>query len=394
MAASSKSAAVYLLDPLNAPEPAQDTGLGSHFGSTFDAKSPVTSSPKTPSRVSVSRDSLGSRNPFRDGASEKDGVSISEQAIPEVGARGRLSNSNDQHSSPRRRAGTVGQGGPPPYQTSANSPPSSHRGHHRRTSSLSARYPGDDSHKPLDIIRRDSQRAHRAPHLKKRHQPGADLIDRLDPAIGGRAYHHEGPYDAALLARNSSFQSSPVAALETSNAEALKATPAENIKDSLDRHMPLDGVAIVPPGVPDRFGRTYEYEEGADLLREPGGDGPGYKRWSDKDYSPDDLKGRSEPTFSLDRALKAHTLTDNGIELKDSRKISQDYKRASQAGKLDPRDPVEIAGGEAEYAALYSSGHRRSGSSGEMRRTGSLRAAGESLKKRIGSLRRKKEHDA
>jgi hypothetical protein len=172
--------------------------------------------------------------------------------------------------------------------------------------------------------------------------------------------------------------------------------------------------------VPDRFGRTYEYEEGADLLREPGGDGPGYKRWSDKvspqsplhdasirtrhtpltyafhhqDYSPDDLKGRSEPTFSLDRALKAHTLTDNGIELKDSRKISQDYKRASQDGKLDPRDPVEIAGGEAEYAALYSSGHRRSGSSGEMRRTGSLRAAGESLKKRIGSLRRKKEHDA
>jgi hypothetical protein len=62
----------------------------------------------------------------------------------------------------------------------------------------------------------------------------------------------------------------------------LKATPAENIKDSLDRHMPLDGVAAVPPGVPDRFGRTYEYEEGADLLREPGGDGPGYKRWSDK----------------------------------------------------------------------------------------------------------------
>jgi hypothetical protein len=29
-----------------------------------------------------------------------------------------------------------------------------------------------------------------------------------------------------------------------------------------------------------------------------------------------------------------------------------------------------------------------------VRRTGSLRAAGESLKRRIGSLRRKKEHEA
>jgi hypothetical protein len=112
-----------------------------------------------------------------------------------------------------------------------------------------------------------------------------------------------------------------------------------------------------------------------------------------QDYSPDDLKGRSEPTFSLDRALKAHTLTDGGIELRDHRKISQDYKRASQDGTLDKRDPVVIAGGEAEYAALYSGGHNRTSSS-DVKRTGSLRAAGESLKKRIGSLRKKKEHEA
>jgi hypothetical protein len=112
-----------------------------------------------------------------------------------------------------------------------------------------------------------------------------------------------------------------------------------------------------------------------------------------QDYSPEDLKGRSEPTFSLDRALKAHTLTDNGIEMQDHRKVSQDYNRAARTGNLDARDPVEIAGGEAEYAALYTSGHRRSTSS-EVKRTGSLRAAGESLKKRIGSLRKKKEHEA
>jgi hypothetical protein len=38
----------------------------------------------------------------------------------------------------------------------------------------------------------------------------------------------------------------------------------------------LEGVAIVPPGVADRFGRVLDYEEGADLHREPGAD---YRRW-------------------------------------------------------------------------------------------------------------------
>jgi hypothetical protein len=134
----------------------------------------------------------------------------------------------------------------------------------------------------LEIIRKDSKKAHRSPHLRKKHQPGPDIIDRLDPVIGGRPYHHEGPYDAALLSRNTRPEYSPVAALRDSNQEALKATPPENIKDALERHRPLDGVAAVPPGLPDRFGRTYNYEEGADLLHEDAGDGPGYKRWAGK----------------------------------------------------------------------------------------------------------------
>lgn len=112
--------------------------------------------------------------------------------------------------------------------------------------------------------------------------PGADLIDKLDPAFGGRAYHHEGPYDAALLARNTSYENSPVAALESSNAEAIKATPAENVKDAVERHIPLDGVAIVPPGMQDRFGRTYNYEEGADLMHEMNNTEPGFSRYVDK----------------------------------------------------------------------------------------------------------------
>lgn len=153
-------------------------------------------------------------------------------------------------------------------------------GRPRRGSSLRERYPGDNSHQPLDIIRRDSKKASRSPHLRRQHLPGADTIDRLDPAVGGRAYHHEGPYDAALQGVNRMDKKhAPIAALESSNQEALKATPAENVKDAVERHKPLDGVAAVPPGQPDRLGRTYNYEEGTDMMREGTGDDPGYKRW-------------------------------------------------------------------------------------------------------------------
>ena len=92
----------------------------------------------------------------------------------------------------------------------------------------------------------------------------------------GGAYHHDGPYDATLLARNMSFTSSPVEAVAASNEEALKATPREKIVDSVQKHRPLDGVAIVPPGVTDREGRVYHYEEGTDMMIEDGGN---YKRW-------------------------------------------------------------------------------------------------------------------
>ena len=134
------------------------------------------------------------------------------------------------------------------------------------------------SHRPLDQLRKEANAATRAPHLKKRHMPGADAIDVLDRTFEG-AYHHEGPYDATLLARNTSYQSSPVEAVRNTNNEALKATPRENIKDSLDRHVPLQGTAIIPPGMAGLDGRTMQYEEGADLMREPDAPGGAYKRW-------------------------------------------------------------------------------------------------------------------
>jgi hypothetical protein len=43
--------------------------------------------------------------------------------------------------------------------------------------------------------------------------------------------------------------------------------------------MPLQGTAIVPPGMEGLNGKEMKYEEGADLMREPDASGGAYKRW-------------------------------------------------------------------------------------------------------------------
>jgi hypothetical protein len=134
------------------------------------------------------------------------------------------------------------------------------------------------SHRPLDQIRKDAKAANRAPHLRKKHIPGADIIDTLDSTFGS-PYHHGGPYDATLLSRNTDIKNSPVDAVRRSNAEALRATPRENIRDALDKHVPLQGTAVIPPGMQGHDGRRMEYEEGADLMREADAPGGAYKRW-------------------------------------------------------------------------------------------------------------------
>jgi hypothetical protein len=287
-------AAAELVNPFTEPEPSHETGPGAHFGSTFAGMSES----KTGSSASHTR---SSSNPYRNAPKAKSGASTSVNPV------GQSTPPRYASGSPRIRDSPAGRGSPPTKfpdyreaalgsgthrtrRSSENPPPtydavagsSSGGGHRRRTSSLAQRYPGDESHKPLDNIRRDSRKASKPHHLKKRSMQGADIIDRLDPAIGGRPYHHEGPYDAASLARNRDPKYAPVAALETTNSETIRATPQEAIKDALDKHMPLDGVAVVPPGQPDRLGRTYDYEEGTDMMREGLNGEPGYKQWSGK----------------------------------------------------------------------------------------------------------------
>ena len=135
------------------------------------------------------------------------------------------------------------------------------------------------SHRPLDILRKEARAADRAPHLRRKQMPMTDTIDALD-TIGG-TYHHGGPYDATLASRNQNKKYSPVAAVEESNREALRATPRANIQDSLNKKMPLQGTADIPSGERDFTGDTINYEEGADLMRERDAQGGAYKRWDD-----------------------------------------------------------------------------------------------------------------
>ena len=161
-----------------------------------------------------------------------------------------------------------------------------------------------------------------------------------------------------------------MAALNLTNKEAIKATPKDKIRDSLNDHRPLDGTAMVPPGHRDVFGELYEYEEGADLMREPGGD---YKRWPGVQYHPDDLKGKGEPSYSIEKALKDHEALqkrhgsgDREIELAERPKPAQEPNVAATSGQS------------------YGEWERE-------RRGSHARKVSDGLKRRVGSLR-KKEH--
>jgi hypothetical protein len=61
------------------------------------------------------------------------------------------------------------------------------------------------SHRSLDQLCKEAKAADRAPHLKKKHMLGADVIDVLDKSVFRGVYHHEGLYNTTLLPRNMSY---------------------------------------------------------------------------------------------------------------------------------------------------------------------------------------------
>jgi hypothetical protein len=113
-----------------------------------------------------------------------------------------------------------------------------------------------------------------------------------------------------------------------------------------------------------------------------------------QEYHKDDLEGVGEPAFSLDRALKAHTIHERdfdgqrGIELSD-RPLMSDYDKQKDRKKLDERDPVEIAGGSSRYADLVIAADTDAHT---VNRTSSLLKVSDGLKKRL-SVRRKRQDE-
>ncbi|PMD61394.1 uncharacterized protein K444DRAFT_611646 [Hyaloscypha bicolor E] len=354
-------ASKYLLDPLTAPEPSQETGPGSHFNRpSSTSKGPaVASTSKTPS-VSAYPTPPTSASPTKSSFHPSNPYSSSSSSAHRQAAFGAYPNAG-------------------PSRKSIDEPTGNDIGR-RRGSSLGERFPGDMSHRPLDQLRKEAKAANRAPHLKKKHLPGADVIDVLDKSVLGGAYHHEGPYDATLLARNTSYQSSPVEATRGTNAEAIRATPRENIKDSLDKHVPLQGTAIIPPGMEGYDGRPMTYEEGADLMRELDAPGGAYKRWAGIKYLPGDYKGKGEPSYSIEKSLKD--------QKSDHRRILSDgnsYEMQPQNGSSASRQR-SASGSHPGNALNYSEFE------GQVRRSNTTgRRVGEGLKRRFGSLRRSKK---
>ena len=318
---TTSQASRYLLDPLNAPEPSAETGPGTHYNSTFAPQAQDQSSGSSHTEPQQTPPpSARSKNPSSSKRIQKTPPSVSVRSVnPPSSQKPTPSVSDRSSNNPYRNASSTGYPSPPQsvsprkerFSTSTNgrdafpdfdgsySPTATRRsvdqastqiptstggqnstitsdGHRRRGSSLSQRYPGDQSHRPLDTIKKETKAANRHPHLRKKHIVGSDSIDRMD-TLGN--FHHEGPYDATLLARNMSSTNSPVEAVRTTNQEALRATPQEMVKDSVEKHRPLDGVAMIPPGTEDRYGNVYNYDEGTDMMIEDSPGGGAYKRW-------------------------------------------------------------------------------------------------------------------
>ncbi|KAI1406906.1 hypothetical protein F5Y13DRAFT_144039 [Hypoxylon sp. FL1857] len=233
--------------------------------------------------------------------------------------------------------------------------------------------------RPLEAIKRATKAADRAPHLRKKNFTGPDLVDALDDTGFGGSYHHDGPYDATLASRNRDKRYAPVEAVKYGNQEALKATPRENIVDSLERHVPLQGTASIPPGQRDLSGRVMEYEEGADLMREPDAEGGPYKRWDHITYRPEDLKGKGEPYYTMEEDLKRQK------QLQKSRRRSGEYEMQSSARATGSSNKDGNVMVRERSASLGPAGP--SGSSPKGKRLS------DGIKRRFGSLRRRRDDD-
>ncbi|RMZ85131.1 hypothetical protein DV738_g11, partial [Chaetothyriales sp. CBS 135597] len=450
----------YLINPLTAPQPAEESGPGTSFllgGAPYTVSPKATPQRRTSNRLSKANNprrsiisdlptaelkrstSLGRPPSYstsvssvaqhsKDSRSSKNAADIKERYVKDVkdvksgkdvkpaadikNAKHNVNNSHrsnsivkDSHSTRPTKAYPA----PPPSafpRSSSTNPTTARRSRQatfppssgsaapsrRRATSLSEKFPGDMSHRPLDTLRKEKYVADRSRHSTRSHQIRPDTIDSLDDAAPA-AYHHSGPYDSTLFARNN-CANSPLAALADSNAEALKATPVEKIIDSVQGHHPLDGVAAYAPGETDRNGHKYEYEQGENMMIADGAGGGAYKRWPGIQYDPDDIKGKGEPSYSIEKALKEASLEnknkdEEGIELTSTHTHHHHHhnllhlplRRHSEKGRRLSRSGGQSGKGAALVTTTTASSDETSNSL-LPHRSGSFKT----LRKRIGSM--------
>jgi hypothetical protein len=254
----SKMAQNHLINPLHAPSPSEETGLNTSFRSTF--------APATESQEDLIRHQQNLQ------AAQRTQDRAFQEKIHHPAA---FSDFSPKTASPLGPNGGGGKGRQRASSTTTMSPPSS---------PYSAGGAGVGATVTTPLRKRGNSLNHHHHHSsssprsnngkssgdrrRRRLSVPVDTIDSLDFGPGG-PYHHEGPFDATLVSRNLNLISSPVAALASSNAEALSATPRENVLNALTKHRPLEGTASVPPGVRDEWGRRYNYKE-SNVMQESG----------------------------------------------------------------------------------------------------------------------------
>ncbi|RNJ52921.1 hypothetical protein D7B24_002655 [Verticillium nonalfalfae] len=374
----------YLLDPLTAPEPSQEDGPGSTF---------VNPDPLLRTFSRRNKDSTASKNetplPTPPTSASPTRVSFQPPSNTSVSRSTSTRNHTGSRSHPPR---------PEKHTRSISTPVT---GFHR-PQSISQRYPGDMSHRPLDVIKREQRAADRSPHLRtRRHGPNTDIIDGLD-TMGG-IYHHGGPYDATLASRNRNKMYSPLDAVKDSNMEALRATPREYVIDSLERHVPLQGTATIPAGYTDLSGKVMNYEEGADLMREADAAGGAYKRWDGIKYHPDDLKGKGEPSYTYEKDLKEkkrlrHSMNAGPAEYEMRSGMNREHRK-NGPGMVRQRSVSNAADGRPGPAGTLrpsnsppAVGFSKSTDIGRSNSAG--KRFSEGFKRRFGSLRKKTQTEA
>jgi hypothetical protein len=149
-------------------------------------------------------------------------------------------------------------------------------------------------------------------------------------------------------------------------------------------------VATYPPGATDLNGHVYSYEQGENMMTAGNPDGGAYKRWPGVPYHPDDIKGKGEPSYSIEKALKDHKMTSiDGSDKGHKKSASSEVELTSRPRQSGNKAQTSgLSGGADQFDRDNSmrgadeQGVRRSASAKEKRLSGG------GLKKRFGSMKR------